>query len=110
MVIASFSIRENMGQTRKLKATLTEHEDGVHVLSWPDSSSHTFEIFTRIVTKQEILADFPEFCSAIRECHADLNLAVDLDQFISCASYSYAEDVMKRKRFQVTISRIKVLA
>lgn len=86
-----------MGQTKKLRVTLTEVEDGLHVLSWQDDTFDRSQPITRTVTVQEIESDFPEFCNSIRECHSLLNPAVDVNQLVLCAAYSYAENIMKKK-------------
>lgn len=64
-------------------------------------SSDCSQPLSRIVTVREIKSEFPKFCKAVTESYSLLNPAVELNEFILCAAYSYAENVMKRKRFQV---------
>lgn len=64
-------------------------------------TTESSEPYTRTITVKEIQSSFPEFCIAIIECHSLLNPIVDLNQLFLCTTYSYAENTLKRKRFQV---------
>lgn len=88
-----------MGRKAKLTVTLTIGDDGLHIWSWQDESSDCSQPLSRIVTVREIKSEFPKFCKAVTESYSLLNPAVELNEFILCAAYSYAENVMKRKRF-----------
>lgn len=69
-----------MGRKSKLTLTLTEQQDGTYVLSWQDPILvESSEPNARTMTMQEIEAYFPKFCSVNRECHSELNSAVNLN-------------------------------
>lgn len=75
---------------QKLKVTLTEQEDGTYRLSWQDRTNVQAPFTDRIVTLEEVQSEFPEFCEAIAQCHSDLNPAMNVEQLIMCAAYTYA--------------------
>lgn len=91
-----------MAPIKKLKVTLTEQDAGSYILSWqnPDDVENASPIVQN-VTLLEMQTKFPDFCRAVTECHADLNPAVPLDQFMMCAAYTFAESSMRKKRYLV---------
>lgn len=53
------------------------------------------------MSMSEIESKFPEWCTAVRDTHEELNPAVPIDHFLRIASISFSETVMKKRRFQV---------
>ncbi|CAM6099332.1 unnamed protein product [Calypogeia fissa] len=70
----------------------------MYTLRWQDPHAPANPWLEKEVSDLE---DFLEWWKVVTECHEDLNPAVPLEEILMCAAYSYIDDEMKRKRFQV---------